>query len=201
MGRVFIGRIRGGSAPILEAFFAAEPSQASLSRSLPKKMRSVIWLVSIAVLFVVGKSSGGHQLLPRTLNIPQHPNSREARELMFKKHPDSWQARGLTFKKHPDSWEARGLTFKKHPDPTNDSWFLGASRRLGVIFDVLLLLRIVFDLDFLAINLLCVFKNLYELNINKNAFSGASPLLEAVFYVLLLLGVVFVPDMLTTNFS
>ena len=138
MDRVAIGRIRGGSAAILQAFFGAEPSRASLPPSLPKKIRPVIWLVSVAMLLVVGRRSGDHQLLPRTLNIPQHPNS--------------WKARGLTFKKHPDSWEARGLTFKKHPDLTNDSWFLSASQLLGVIFDVLLLLVVVFDSYFLAIN-------------------------------------------------
>ena len=46
-----------------------------------------------------------------------------------------------------------------------------------------LLLGVVIDLDILATNVLCIFKNIYELNVNKNAFSGASPLLGIVFDV------------------
>ena len=61
------------------------------------------------------------------------------------------------------------------------------------------MLGVVFDSDFLAINFSCVFKNLYELNINKSAFSGASPLLGAVFDIWLLL--VFDSDVLDTHFS
>ena len=71
---------------------------------------------------------------------------------------------------------------------------------LGVIFNILLLLGVVFDSNILAKNFLFIFKNIYELNINKSAFSGASPLLGVVFHVFLLLGVVFVPKLFGKNF-
>ena len=51
---------------------------------------------------------------------------------------------------------------------------------LGVVFNIPLLLGVVFDSDILATNFVCIFKNIYELNINKSLFSGASLLLKVV---------------------
>ena len=60
-----------------------------------------------------------------------------------------------------------------------------------MVFDVSLLLGVVFDSDILATNFSCVFKNIYERKINESALLGLSPLLRKGFEVLLLLGIGF----------